>query len=139
MRKGTKAAALLVSLALASPGFAQNTTGQSASFSMSPSSFTYTRVDTSKAVAPSTSFSSAKSLGNFQSVPINVTNALQKSFNPISMANNDPTRALKPRQPTSNFQIPNVFSRITTLSLVPSFLQPRTTTTTFPNVGPQSQ
>jgi hypothetical protein len=136
MRKGTPAAALLAGLALASPGLAQGTTGKTTTFSFTPSAYTYTVVDTSKAVVPTTSSSTAKSLGNFMSVPINVTKALQQSNNSIRLANNDPTRALRPRQPINNFQIPNIFSRITSVSLVPSFLQPRTTTTTFPGTGP---
>jgi hypothetical protein len=139
MRKRTQAAALLVCLASAAPGLAQGTASGRQPFSFTPSSFTYTRVDTSKAIVPSTSSSSAKSLGNFQQLPINVTKALQQSFNPFALANNDPTRALRPRQPTTQTAIPNVFSRITSLSLVPTFLQPRTTTTTFPNLGPQKQ
>jgi len=137
MRKGVQTAALLGCLAAASPGLAQSTTSSTSPFSLNPSSFTYTVVDTSKAVVPSTSSSTAKSLGNFQSVPINVTKALQQSYNPLNLGNTDPTRALRPRQPTTMFQIPNIFSRITSLNLVPSFLQASTTTTTFPNVPPQ--
>jgi hypothetical protein len=137
MRKGTSAAALLAGLALASPGLAQSTTGQSTTFSFTPSSYTYTVVDTSKAAVPSTATSTSKSLGNYQSVPINVTKSLQQSYTPIRMANTDPTRALRPRQPLNNFQIPNIFSRLTSVNLVPSFLQTRTTSSTFPTTGPQ--
>ena len=40
--------------------------------------------------------------------------------NPLNLGGTDPTRSLRPRQQTSMFQIPNVFSRVTTLSVFPA-------------------
>lgn len=138
MRMRTGALATLLGLALASPGFAQSTTSKTSPFSLTPNQFTYTPVDTSKAVLPTNS-GGPVSLGNFQSTPLNVTKALQQSYNPLNLGGTDPTRSLRPRQPTSMFQIPNVFSRITSLSVFPA-MQSRSTTTQFPNAaGPQKK
>ncbi len=147
MRKLTPAAALLVSAALASPAWAQITTaaastgsGRPQPFSFTPSSFTYTVVDTSKATVPTTAGTSATTLGNsLVGRPVNVTGALQQSNATMALASRDPTRALQPRQPTNMFQIPNVFSRISSVNLVPSFFRARTTTNVFPNPGPPKQ
>jgi hypothetical protein len=135
MRTGTHAAALLISLALATPGFAQSTSN---TFSLTPNQYTYTVVDTSKASVTSKA-AGPNSLSSLQPLPLNVTKALQQSAGSVSLANRDPTRALQPRQATSNFQIPNLFSRITTFGFVPNFFQARAGSTTFPSMGPQKQ
>jgi hypothetical protein len=145
MRKLTPAAALLVSAVLAAPAGAQITAAAASTgtasrptpFSFTPTSYTYTVVDTSKAVVPTTATSSATTLGNSMSRPVNVTGALQQSNSTMRLANTDPTRALQPRQQTSMFQIPNVFSRISTVNLIPNFFRTRTTTSVFPTPGPQ--
>ena len=136
MRTRTGALAVLAGLALAGPGLAQSSGTQP--FSFTPSQFhTYNVVDTSKMVIPPQT-GGAVSLGNFQSTPVNVTRGLQQSFNPLNMGGMDPTRSLQPRQPLSMFQVPNVFSRLSSLSVFPA-VQSRRVTTQFPNPSPQKK